>query len=121
MRAAKLGKRAAGVGFDWPDAAGVRDKVDEELSELDEAMRGKDLEAISEEFGDLLFALGNLGRHLQVDAETALLAASTKFERRFKRMETMAAAQSRSVGSLDSIEWDALWNRAKSAGGPDGQ
>ena len=86
-RAQKLGKRAAGVGFDWPDADGVREKISEEFEELEQAVGTRDFARVEEEFGDLLFAVVNLARHLGVDAEKALAAASRKFERRFAELE----------------------------------
>ncbi len=86
-RAQKLGKRAATVGFDWPDADGVRAKIAEEFEELGEALGTRDPARVEEEFGDLLFAVVNLARHLDVDAEKALAAANGKFERRFGEME----------------------------------
>jgi ATP diphosphatase len=86
-RAQKLGKRAAGVGFDWPDADGVREKISEEFEELEQAVGTRDPARVEEEFGDLLFAVVNLARHLGVDAEKALAAASRKFERRFAELE----------------------------------
>ena len=113
-RAAKLGRRAARVGFDWPDARGVRDKVTEELAELDAATGG---EAQAEELGDLLFAIANLSRHLGIDTEGALRAANTKFERRFARMEQLAAERRRALESLSAEEWDQLWREAKLNGG----
>lgn len=114
MRAAKLGRRAARVGFDWPDAAGVRTKVDEELAELD-AAPGSDEAAA--ELGDLLFATVNLGRHLGIDPEAALRAANAKFERRFRSMEQLAAGHGRALESLSPTEWDELWHAAKLNGG----
>jgi MazG family protein len=86
-RAQKLGTRAAGVGFDWPDADGVREKISEEFEELGEAVGTRDPARVEEEFGDLLFAVVNLARHLDVDAEKALAAANRKFERRFAELE----------------------------------
>lgn len=112
-RAAKLGRRAAGVGFDWPDVEGVRAKVSEELRELDAALATGDNHAVSEELGDLLFTLVNLGRHLQLDAEHALRSANRKFEQRFARMESMAGSESRGLESLTAADWEALWSRAK--------
>jgi MazG family protein len=85
LRAAKLGRRAAGVGFDWPDTAGVREKVDEELDELDEARAADDRAAIAEELGDLLFAVAQLARHHDIDPEEALRAGNAKFSSRFGR------------------------------------
>ena len=86
-RAQKLGKRASTVGFDWPDRHGVREKIVEELSELEAAVGTRDVAAINEEFGDLLFALVNMSRHLDIDPEQALSAANAKFEQRFRNME----------------------------------
>jgi MazG family protein len=108
-RAAKLGRRAARVGFDWPDAAGARAKVDEELGELDAA---SDAEA-GAELGDLLFAVVNLSRHLQLDAEAALRGANAKFERRFRRMERLALERGLALERLSAAEWDELWEQAK--------
>jgi MazG family protein len=117
-RAVKLGKRAGRVGFDWPDAAGVRDKVAEELAELDEAIADADVGMSraarrAEELGDLLFAVANWGRHLGVDPEDALRAANRKFERRFSKMEATARAGGRALESLTPAEWDAMWNSVK--------
>ncbi len=114
-RAQKLGKRAAHVGFDWPDREGVRTKIFEELQELEDAMGTRKVARIEEELGDLLFAVVNLARHLDVDAETALTAANIKFEQRFRDMEqairssgaTMAKC---SLGSLEK-EWRAAKKR----------
>jgi MazG family protein len=117
-RAAKLGKRAARVGFDWPQAADVRTKVLEELHEVDAALSvappaSPGTREVAEELGDLLFALVNWGRHLHVDAEEALRAANTKFERRFTCMEALAAQRGLDLKSLAAAEWDALWHEAK--------
>jgi ATP diphosphatase len=113
-RAAKLGKRAGRVGFDWPDATGVRDKIDEELREVAEASP----ERRSEELGDLLFAVANWARHLRVDAEEALRLANAKFERRFRAMEVLAGARAVKLENLDAAGWDALWNEVKKAEKP---
>ncbi len=86
-RAQRLGQKAARVGFDWPEASGCRDKVTEELRELDAATESGSPDAVREELGDLLFAVANLARHLDVDAELALQDASTKFSRRFRTVE----------------------------------
>lgn len=109
-RAAKLGKRAASVGFDWPDASGVREKIDEELRETDEA-RG--LDDIAEELGDLLFAIANYARHLGVEPEQALDNANRKFERRFRGIEAAASAQGQSLQRLDLEALEALWDAEK--------
>ena len=110
MRAEKLQKRAARVGFDWPDAEGPRVKVAEEIAELAAA---PDDAARVEEFGDLLFAMVNWARHLNIDAELALRAANSKFERRFAAMEA-AAGDAFAASSLDDKE--ALWQAAKARG-----
>ncbi len=114
-RAAKLGKRAGRVGFDWPDAAGVRAKVQEELAELDReiASARPEPEALTEELGDLLFALAQLGRHLGAVAENALRAANGKFVRRFAHMEARARVLGRALASLSPEEWEALWQSSK--------
>jgi ATP diphosphatase len=116
-RAAKLGRRAARVGFDWESAAQVRDKVLEEVREIEEALAAKadaqGTDEVAEEIGDLLFAVANWSLHLHIDPEEALRAANAKFERRFRRMEALAAAQGRRLEGLDAAQWDALWRRAK--------
>ena len=117
-RAAKLGRRAARVGFDWPEAAEVRAKVIEELHEVDAALKEatagrRSSPQVAEELGDLFFALANWGRHLEVDAEQALRAANAKFERRFARMEQLAAERELELKSLSLAEWEALWCEAK--------
>ena len=116
MRAAKLGRRAARVGFDWPDAAGVRAKVSEELAELDAAL-AQEPAAAADELGDLLFAIVNLSRHLQIDAEVALRGANSKFEKRFHHMEQLARERELPLEQLTAAEWDELWQEAKLNGG----
>jgi ATP diphosphatase len=106
-RAAKLQRRAARTGFDWPDSSGPRAKVDEELQELD---REVDRERRQDELGDLLFAVVNLARHLKIDPEEALRQANKKFEQRFRAIET---APDFETLSLD--EKEALWRSAKAA------
>ena len=112
-RAAKLQKRAAQVGFDWPDALPVVDKVREELDEVLEAMSENDAEAVAEEIGDLLFVVSNLARHLKVDPESALRAANGKFERRFRFIEQSVREAGRRLDSCSLEELDALWGEAK--------
>ncbi|HEY7887083.1 MAG TPA: nucleoside triphosphate pyrophosphohydrolase [Steroidobacteraceae bacterium] len=115
-RAAKLGRRAANVGFDWETASQVRDKVLEEVREIEEALAEAphaSQEKLAEEIGDLLFAVANWGLHLNIDPEEALRAANAKFERRFRRMEALAAAQGARLQALDAAQWDALWRQAK--------
>lgn len=112
-RAVKLQKRAAQVGFDWPEPLGVVDKVREELDEVLEAMSENDHSAIAEELGDLLFVVTNLARHLKVDPETALRAANTKFERRFRFIEQALRESGRDIAKCDLESLDALWGEAK--------
>jgi MazG family protein len=116
-RAAKLGRRAARVGFDWEHASQVRDKVLEEVREIEEALadegQARDEGKLAEEVGDLLFAVANWSLHLAIDPEAALRAANAKFERRFRRMEALAAARGAQLRSLDAAQWDALWRQAK--------
>ncbi|MDZ7909368.1 MAG: nucleoside triphosphate pyrophosphohydrolase [Gemmobacter sp.] len=112
-RAVKLQKRAARVGFDWPTTHEVIDKIVEEARELEEARSTKAPEDVAEEFGDLLFVMANLARHLDVDPEAALRAANAKFTRRFNRIEDWLAEQGRKPADSDLAEMDALWDRAK--------
>jgi ATP diphosphatase len=119
-RAAKLGRRAARVGFDWQEPGQVRDKILEELGEVDQVLADQVAgsaagEKLSEELGDLLFATANWALHLKVDPEEALRAANVKFERRFRQMEAMAGRQGRKLESLSAADWDELWRRAKQA------
>ena len=118
MRAQKLQKRAARVGYDWPDAQGVAEKVCEEARELAEAAERMDTAAVEEEVGDLLFTMVNLARHLGVDAETALRKANDKFERRFRAAERLARERGQSLRDLGPQELDALWNTVKVYIGP---
>jgi nucleoside triphosphate diphosphatase len=116
VRASKLGKRAGRVGFDWPDARGVRDKVLEELREVDTALvsaHAGNAPAVVEEMGDLLFAIANWSRHLRFDAEEALRAANSKFERRFRAMEALARQRGMALDALDPQQWERLWEEAK--------
>jgi MazG family protein len=114
-RAMKLGKRAASVGFDWPDIAGVRAKVDEELAELDAAAAGGERAEIAAEMGDLMFSIANWCRHLDLDPETCLRSANERFARRFRAIEAEVAASGRPWSSFDAAALDALWRRAKAA------
>ena len=115
MRAVKLQGRAARVGFDWPAAAAVFDKVQEEIRELEEACAGTASARIEDELGDLLFTCVNLARHLGVEPETALRRANTKFEQRFRLMETLAAEQGKTLDGLPPPAQDELWRAAKRA------
>ena len=114
-RAAKLQKRAAQVGFDWPEALPVVDKVREELDEVLVAMSENDAEAVAEELGDLLFVVVNLARHLKVDPENALRGANGKFERRFRFIEQALRQAGRPIENCTLEELDALWDAAKRA------
>ena len=116
MRAEKLQKRAARVGFDWPDIAMVIDKIAEEARELAEARATLPQDKIAEEMGDLLFVMANLARHLKVDPEDALRRANTKFTRRFAFIEAELAKQGQRPDESDLAEMDALWDSAKRAG-----
>lgn len=113
LRAEKISKRAARVGFDWPDTKQVLDKIDEELSEVREAMAEGDRAHIQEEIGDLLFAIANLARKLQMDPETALREANAKFERRFRGVEAQLIAQGSSVQEADLAAMEAMWLTVK--------
>ncbi|MFL6735586.1 MAG: nucleoside triphosphate pyrophosphohydrolase, partial [Sphingomonas sp.] len=106
-RAAKLQRRAARIGFDWPDEAGPRAKIDEELAELDAE---SDHDRMLEELGDLLFAVVNLARHLNIEAEAALREANAKFERRFRAIE-----EAPGFAGLSLDEKEELWDAAKKA------
>ncbi len=112
-RAEKLGKRASRVGFDWADRQGVRDKIAEELTELEVAVGTRDSAAIEEEFGDLLFAIVNLARHLDVDPEKALTGANYKFERRFRAVEADVAASGRRFRDFSLEDLESFWRKAK--------
>lgn len=113
-RATKLGKRAGRVGFDWPEASGVRAKVDEELAELEAALAEREsADRQTEELGDLLFAIANWARHLKLDPEAALRASNAKFERRFAAMERLASERGLVLEELDLPAWEALWSQAK--------
>jgi ATP diphosphatase len=106
-RAEKLQRRAARIGFDWPDSAGPRVKIDEELGELDEAATTAERSA---ELGDLLFSVVNYARHLDVDPESALREASARFEQRFRKVEEIA---DKPLKDMDIEALEALWQRAK--------
>jgi ATP diphosphatase len=113
QRAEKLQKRAARTGFDWQEASAVLAKVDEELAELRIAMDIGRQQAIKEEFGDLLFTMVNLSRHLGIDAEAALRESGRKFERRFRSMETQVREAGSELVNLDAEQMEVYWERAK--------
>jgi ATP diphosphatase len=114
LRAEKLQKRAASVGFDWDSAPKVVEKIAEEAAEIVEAQRsGASSVKLEEEIGDLLFALVNLARHMKIDPESALRSANAKFVRRFKAIESGLAARGRSPVEASLDEMEALWQAAK--------
>ncbi len=114
-KARKIGDKAARVGFDWPDMAGIWAKVREELSELEEALEVQDRTAIEDELGDLLFTLVNLGRFLAMDAEDSLNRAIGRFQKRFSHMEEALTRQGRIFSTCTPDEMDVLWRGAKEA------
>lgn len=115
LRATRTGEKAGAVGFDWPDAGGPRAKVDEELRELDEALRAGDRAEMQRELGDLLFATVNLARKLNLDAEQALRDTTDRFASRFGHLERTLAAQGRAVSDASPQEQNDLWEEAKRA------
>lgn len=114
-RARKLTERAATVGFDWTDPEDVLAKLTEETAELVAEIDDGDPALIEEEYGDLLFVLANLARHLKVDPETALRRANAKFERRFRGVEALLRADGRTPDQATLSEMDRLWDRVKAA------
>lgn len=115
-RAEKVQKRVARVGFDWPDAAGVLDKLEEELGELREAVAGGRTAEVQAELGDLLFTCVNLARHVDTDPERALRRANDRFEGRFRQVEAGLRAEGREPGDADLAELDARWEAVKRQG-----
>lgn len=115
LRAVKLQKRAARVGFDWPDTGDVLAKLAEEAQELVEARNRLSADEIEDELGDMLFVMANLARHLGVDPEAALRRTNAKFTRRFGAIEAALAARGKTPDQSDLAEMDALWDAAKAA------
>jgi nucleoside triphosphate diphosphatase len=115
LEASKLGSKAAKVGFDWPDASGLFEKMDEEIGELQAEVRNGTAESVEDEFGDLMFTAMNLARHLKVDAESALRRSNAKFRRRFMAMEEAAGSGGLEVKT--PVELEDLWTRVKTAEG----
>lgn len=111
-RAVKLQKRAARIGFDWKNPRDVLDKIAEETGELVDVIDGADADRIEDEFGDLLFVIANLSRHLSVDPEAALRRANEKFSRRFRHIEQRLSAEGR-LGAASLDEMEELWIEAK--------
>ena len=118
LEASKLGSKAAKIGFDWPDASGLFEKLDEEIAELRNEVRQGTAESIEDEFGDLLFTAMNLARHLKIDAESALRRSNAKFRRRFAAMEV--AARPSGLESKAPVEVEELWAQAKAVEGKQG-
>lgn len=112
-RAVKLQNRAARVGFDWPDKAPVIDKIKEELQELEVEIQSGTSDGIAEEFGDFLFVVANLARHLKLDPESCLRAANRKFERRFSQMEKILEQEGKKLQACDLATMDSAWIQAK--------
>ena len=115
MRCEKLGKRAARVGFEWPDVSGALDKLDEELTELKAEMEEADAARVLDEVGDVLFSVVNVARHLGVDPEAALRHANAKFEKRFHAVEDSFAIDGHDIADADLDEMEARWQVTKKA------
>ena len=115
MRAVKLQKRAARVGFDWPDDGQVLAKLTEEIAELKDARQNLSSDDVEDEFGDLLFVMANLARHWGIDPEAALRRANTKFTRRFHHIETRLAALGKPPEQSNLDEMDGYWNEARAS------
>jgi tetrapyrrole methylase family protein/MazG family protein/ATP diphosphatase len=113
LRAYRVGEKAAKVGFDWPDQAGPRDKLNEEVAELDEAIANGEPTAIAEELGDVLFSLCNLARHLGINPEVALASTTDKFQRRFQSVEKTFDYE---LAARSLEEMEGAWHAAKQAG-----
>jgi len=121
LKAQRTQEKAARVGFDWKDASGPMEKIEEELGELKTEVaarasdRPADSDRVKEELGDLVFAVANLARHLKVDCESALEGTTSRFSRRFRAVEAAAKASGRSLKDMTLAEMDALWDAAKRA------
>lgn len=113
LRARKLSEKASRVGFDWPEVDGIFAKIDEELLEFREALERADRRAMTDELGDLLFAIVNLGRFLNIDAEEALRQTANRFVDRFGHIESSLAEQGKTFEQSSPAEMDSLWNEAK--------
>ncbi len=115
LQAYRSGEKASGVGFDWPDESGVRDKIAEEWKEFNDELKATPVnqDAVAEEFGDLLFSLVNLSRHLKIDPESALRSATNKFIGRFKKVEASLDERGQQPQDLDIEALEELWQKAK--------
>ena len=113
QRAAKIQKRAANVGFDWPEVAPVFDKLDEEVAEIHQAYASGEREHVLDELGDLMFMCVNLARHLKANPEQVMRAANDKFERRFRLMEAQLQADGLEIAEQDMDDLEAAWQNAK--------
>lgn len=113
LKAGEIQKKVAKIGFDWPSVSGVLDKIEEELSELRAAMQEGDSQHVAEEFGDVLFAMANLGRHVGVCAEQALQDGCGKFQKRFREAERRAQEGHEAPRQLTLDAWDRLWDAVK--------
>ncbi len=113
MRAEKVQKKAAKVGFDWNDVSGAMDKLQEEITELDEAAKESDSTHMEEELGDLLFSCVNVARFLKVNPEEALKKATDKFINRFEKVENAATAEGKNLSDMTLTEMDAIWDKVK--------
>jgi len=113
IKALRLQEKTKQVGFEWENTAQVKDKVDEEIGELYDAVDGGDHNKIEEEFGDVMFALINYARFVKVDPELALEQTNKKFIRRFQQVESMASEQGKSLRDMTLSEMDALWDKVK--------
>ena len=117
LRAHRIGQETAAIGFDWPDHRGVMEKVQEEISELNEAISEGNATSIRHELGDVLMALSSLGRHLKTPAEDALRTANDRFLRRFSMMKEIASGQQVELHTLSSEKLESLWQQAKTREG----
>lgn len=113
LRAVRVGEKAASVGYDWPDAAGPRDKIDEELRELDDAIARGDSAEAERELGDVLFSIASFARKRSIDPEAALRGSLDRFSNRFRQAEEIARADNRDLREMTPTELDALWDKVK--------
>jgi tetrapyrrole methylase family protein/MazG family protein len=113
LYARRLQERAAGVGFDWENIDGVMEKLEEEVQELHQAIRSKEIDKIEDELGDLLFVLVNVGRWMNINPEEALRRTSKKFVKRFKHIEETAKKQEKNLSDMDLYEMEDIWQNAK--------